>query len=136
MGIYKPAGALRNPRGQQLSCSAGKPRKKHQHASALGWSQKPGGCIQVLSKFRAFSQTSSLVRPAGFSPLSETWSIFSRARDTQKAQTQSRSASVFLPVPASGVPLRYKTVQTAGMSLSFHMLTWPWALTKPIPQKR
>lgn len=45
LGIYKPgadAGALRNPRGQQLSCPAGKPRKKHQHASALGWSQNPG----------------------------------------------------------------------------------------------
>lgn len=44
-GIYKPgadARALRNLRGQQLSCPAGKPREKHQHASALGWSQKPG----------------------------------------------------------------------------------------------
>lgn len=71
--IYKPgtdAGALRNPRGQQFSCPAGKPREKHQHASALGWSQMRGGCIQALSKFRAFSQTSSPVHPAGISPLS------------------------------------------------------------------
>lgn len=90
------------------------------------------GCVQVLAKFRAFSQTSSPVHPAGISPLGYTWDI-SWEPGTQWSPDPSLLGLCFDSHPILGVPLTSETVYAVGMSLMFKCCPCLWALTNLKP---